>query len=116
AKLPAAASLHISADSRYILYLNGVRLGFGPARNYHYHYEYDSYDIAADLVPGVNVIAVHVSHWREGNFFQIVGRGGLLAQLDLDGQPSVVSDENWKAKASAAYRQAVPRIACQSIW
>jgi len=53
-QLPAAASLHISADSRYILYLNGVRLGFGPARNYHYHYEYDSYDIAAGLVPGVS--------------------------------------------------------------
>src|SRR4051812_9282369 len=65
---PTAASLHISADARYILYVNGVRLGFGPARNYHYHYDYDTYDIAAHLVAGANVIAVHVSHWGEGNF------------------------------------------------
>ena len=59
-ELPAAASLHISADSRYILYVNGARLGYGPARNYHYHYEYDTYDLADQLVAGVNVIAVHV--------------------------------------------------------
>ncbi|MEP7359380.1 MAG: family 78 glycoside hydrolase catalytic domain, partial [Anaerolineales bacterium] len=114
--VPAAAHLHISADSRYILYLNGARLGYGPARNYHYHYEYDTYDVAAVLVPGVNVIAVQVIHWGESNFFQMVGRGGLLAQLDLAGQPSLVSDASWKAKVSAAYRQAVPRIACQSAW
>jgi alpha-L-rhamnosidase len=115
---PAAVPirLHISADSRYILYVNGVRLGFGPARNYHYHYEYDSYDLAAQLVTGLNVIAAHVLHWGEGNFFQMVGRGGLLAQLDVEGQPRLVSDETWKAKASAAYEQAVPRIACQSVW
>jgi alpha-L-rhamnosidase len=46
---PAAARLHISADTRYILYVNNVRLGYGPARSYHTHYEYDTYPVAALL-------------------------------------------------------------------
>src|SRR5579859_1209826 len=65
---PAQALLHISADTRYLLYVNGVRLGHGPARNYHAHYEFDSYDIAQHLQPGENVIAVAVAHWGEAPF------------------------------------------------
>ena len=113
---PLTARLHISADTRYFLYLNGVRLGYGPARSYHAHYEYDTYDLAPNLRPGENVIAVAVSHWGEGTFHQMVGRAGLLVQLDLDERPHLISDEHWKTKRSAAYRQSVPRIACQMAW
>ena len=113
---PAQALLHISADTRYLLYVNGVRLGHGPARNYHAHYEFDSYDIAQHLQPGENVIAVAVAHWGEGTFQQMVGRAGLLAQLELDGRPRILTDVRWKTKRSAAHRQAVPRIACQLAW
>lgn len=113
---PAEARLHLSADSRYLLYLNGIRLGYGPARNYHTHYEYDTYDVTAYLRAGENVLAVAVTHWGEGTFHQRVGRAGLLAQLDLDSQPRLLSDEHWRAKRSAAYIQNVPRIACQMAW
>src|SRR3990172_8873528 len=92
---PAEARLHLSADTRYLLYVNGERLGYGPARNYHFHYEYDTYDLAPRLRPGANVIAVAVSHWGEGTFHQMVGRGGLLAQLDLDGRPYLWSGAGW---------------------
>src|SRR5262245_997093 len=81
---PAQAHLHLSADSRYLLYCNGRRLGYGPPRNYHYCYEYDTYDLAPHLRPGENTIAIAVIHWGEGTFHQMVGRAGLLAQLDLD--------------------------------
>jgi alpha-L-rhamnosidase len=113
---PAEARLHISADSRYLLYVNGVRIGYGPPRNYHFHYEYDTYDLTPHLAPGVNVIAVGVSHWGEGTFLQRVGRGGLLAQLDMDGRPQLWSDASWKARRSAALRQNTPRISCQLPW
>jgi hypothetical protein len=113
---PAAARLHISADTRYLLYVNGRWLGYGPARNYHAHYEYDTYDLAPHLATGANVIAVAVIHWGEGTFHQMAARAGLLVQLDLDGQAAVVTDERWRAKRSAAVRQAVPRIACQAAW
>ncbi len=67
---PAEARLHVSADTRYLLYVNGVRIGYGPVRNYHTHYEYDTYDVSAHLRPGENVLAVAVSHWGEGTFLQ----------------------------------------------
>ncbi len=110
------ARLHLSADTRYLLYVNGVRLGYGPPRNYHFHYEYDTYDLAPHLRPGENVIAVAVSHWGEGTFHQRVGRAGLLVQLDLDGRPRLISDERWQTKRSTAHRQPVPRIGCQMAW
>jgi alpha-L-rhamnosidase len=112
----AEARLHISADSRYLLMINGARIGYGPARNYHFHYEYDSYDLRPLLKPGEHVIAVDVSHWGEGTFHQMVGRGGLLAQLDLDGQPRLWTDASWRVERSAALRQNTPRIACQAPW
>ena len=34
---PSNARLHVSADTRYLLYVNGVRLGYGPARNFERH-------------------------------------------------------------------------------
>ena len=113
---PAQAQLHLSADTRYLLYVNGLRLGYGPARNYHAHYEYDTYDLASHLQPGENILAVAVSHWGEGTFHQMVGRAGLLVQLAVDGELVLLSDASWQTKRSAAHRQAVPRIACQMAW
>jgi alpha-L-rhamnosidase len=113
---PSTARLHLSADTRYLLYLNGERLGYGPVRNYHTHYEYDTYDLGPRLLLGENVLAVAVLHWGEGTFHQMVGRAGLLAQLDLDERVELISDEHWQTKRSAAVRQSVPRIACQMAW
>jgi alpha-L-rhamnosidase len=110
------ARLHISADTRYLLHVNAVRIGYGPARNYHAHYEYDTYDLGPHLRLGENVIALAVSHWGEGTFHQMVGRAGLLVQVDVDGHPRLLSDEHWRARRSAAHRQSVPRIACQMAW
>ncbi|GCE15141.1 family 78 glycoside hydrolase catalytic domain [Tengunoibacter tsumagoiensis] len=111
-------SLHISADSRYILFLNGVRLGYGPARAFHEHYEYDTYDVSPHLAEGINVIAVMVQHWGEGTFLQRVGRAGLLVQLDnqLTHETVVATTEDWRVKRAYSYRQDTVRIACQLPW
>jgi hypothetical protein len=116
--VPAQADLHISADSRYILYVNGRRLGFGPARNYQYNYQYDTYPVAPYLAAGRNVAAVCVLHWGEGTFQHLVGRGGLIAQLDpiLPGGKPLVSDAAWRVKRSQAYQENVVRICCQLAW
>ena len=113
---PGAATLHLSADSRYLLYVNGVRLGYGPARAYQENYEYDSYDLTAHLTVGRNLIAVDVSHYGEATFQHRVGRGGLIAQLDVDGQPRLWTDSAWRTKPSAALIQHTPRAAIQLPW
>ncbi len=118
--VPGAAHLLISADSRYILYVNGHRLGFGPVRNYQYNYQYDSYDVAAFLAPGENVVAACVQYWGEGTFQHLSARGGLIVQLDgvrtgAVGQ-ALLSDSTWKVKRSTAYKENVVRICCQLAW
>jgi len=41
----ASASLAITADSRYVLYVNGERIGQGPPRSFPWRQNFDSYDI-----------------------------------------------------------------------
>jgi len=59
---PAGLQLpvHVSADSRYVLYCNGVCVGRGPAKGDINHHFYDSYDLGAHLRTGRNVIAAIV--------------------------------------------------------
>ena len=105
-----------SADARYILYINGKRIGYGPARSYHAHYEFDTYDLAPRLVVGQNCVAVRVLHWGEGTFQRVVGRDGLLVQVEHEGQVLLATDGTWRVQRDAAFCQATPRIACQLSW
>jgi len=58
--VPLGATAHVSADGRYQLYVNGVRVGRGPARCDPLWQYYDSYELASLLQPGTNLIAVMV--------------------------------------------------------
>ncbi|CAM3308484.1 alpha-L-rhamnosidase C-terminal domain-containing protein [Paenibacillus lupini] len=56
--------IHVSADSRYRLYVNGQSIAYGPCKgdlNVHY---YDSVDVTPFLRPGTNVLAAHVVHYK----------------------------------------------------
>lgn len=110
------AVLHITADTRYVLWVNGKRLGQGPVRAWPAHYRYDSYDLSAHLKPGHNVLAVLVLHYGVGTFQSLPARAGLLAQLEWDGKPQVVTDATWKVAENGAYAGGSPRISCQQGW
>jgi len=58
---PGEFVVHVSADSRYRLYVNGRRAGRGPLKGVPERYYYESYDIAGLLREGRNVIAAEVS-------------------------------------------------------
>ncbi len=47
---PARYVVHVSADNRFILYVNGHRVGDGPARGDLAHWRYETFDLAS--VPG----------------------------------------------------------------
>ena len=65
---PDLAELHIYAHDRYLLYVNGTCIDYGPPRTYNHRPEYDTYDIRPWLQAGANCIAVHVAHWGVDNF------------------------------------------------
>src|SRR5206468_9917049 len=51
---PARFVVHVSADNRYRLYVNGVQVSSGPQRSYATHWRYETIDLAPQLVAGPN--------------------------------------------------------------
>jgi len=58
--VPDSFPVHVSADGRYILWVNGTLVGRGPLRGTLEHYHYETYDLAPCLRPGHNVLAARV--------------------------------------------------------
>src|SRR3954470_4314086 len=46
---PTSFIIQVTADNRYRLFVNGRPVGFGPARGDRMHWQYETYDIAAQL-------------------------------------------------------------------
>jgi len=108
----ASARLYVSAMGLYQLELNGKRVGdqyFTPGWTaYDFRYQYQTYDVTAQLNPGKNCLGALLGDgWFRG--FMASGHNrnsygtklALLAQLVItykDGQQQVIgTDENWKA-------------------
>lgn len=52
--------IHVSADSRYRLFVNGQRVSFGPCKSYPERWYYETIDILPYLTEGENVISARV--------------------------------------------------------
>jgi hypothetical protein len=93
------AHVNISADCRYVLWLNGVYIGRGPARSDLDHYVYDTHDVT--LRKGKNRLAVLV-HWYDresGPLAEIHAAPGLIAEVqNSNGDPLLWTAEKqgWK--------------------
>jgi hypothetical protein len=57
---PSSFLIHVTADNRYLLFVNGERVAWGPARGDLFHWRYESVDIAPQLRAGKNVLAAVV--------------------------------------------------------
>ena len=109
--LPQRAALRITSYTDYVLYLNGRRVGRGPEWNDPQYQTYDVYDVTPLLRVGVNVIAVVAHNYAIGVHWSNRGRGGLIAQLDLDnGRQAVVTDGTWKMRKAEGWAANTPRI------
>jgi alpha-L-rhamnosidase len=112
------ANIKVTADSRYVLFINGHRLGRGPVRSWPFEQSYDTYDIDHLLYKDKkNTIAVLVQHFGVSTFYYIRGRGGLLAQLDFkaghDQVYTLPSDSTWKTSKHLGQHSRSPRMSCQ---
>ncbi len=106
------ASLNITADSRYVVYVNGEYLGQGPVRAWPGHWRYDTYDLQPHLKLGENTVAILVNHYGESNFQYIQAPQGLLAQIEVE-DGIISTDDSWLASPDASFVSVAPRIDVQ---
>jgi alpha-L-rhamnosidase len=114
------ATIRITADTRYVAYVNGTQIGHGPVRGFPGCWFVDSWEIGHLLrSDGPNTIAVHVLHFGVATFADLRKQGGLLAEIRLSDQsgsaPPVVigSDDSWRVTTPASHNSRATRLSCQ---
>src|SRR5581483_4739785 len=104
AQKPASFVVHVTADNRYELFVNGTRAATGPARGDLFHWRYETVDIAPYLHAGRNVLAAEVWNFAElAPEAQITDRTGFLLQGGTAAEQAVDSGTSWKAIRDLAY-------------
>ncbi|HTR32017.1 MAG TPA: family 78 glycoside hydrolase catalytic domain [Puia sp.] len=102
---PTAFVVHVSADNRYRLWVNGHPVCSGPARGDLGHWNFETIDIAPFLRAGENTLAAMV--WNMGVYApvaQISNRTAFVIQGDRKAEQVVNSDRKWKVIQDSAYQ------------
>jgi hypothetical protein len=107
--VPATYTVRVSADNRFILYVNGHRVGDGPARGDLLHWRYERFDLAPFLQTGPNLIAATV--WNFGvlaPLAQISDRTAFLLESETEGPDSISSgvkgSGDWQVEVEPGHR------------
>ncbi len=109
--IPVSVPARVTADSRFILYANGVEVARGPARSIPERLAYCAIDLAPYLRPGKNALAALVRFygapmpwWRPAPASLQLGYGSFAFEAP---EIAIASDASWKGHR-APYRQQVP--------
>ncbi|TKK65579.1 alpha-rhamnosidase [Ilyomonas limi] len=102
--VPPHFIVHVSADNRYKLYVNGTMVSLGPARADLFHWNFETVDIAPYLKKGNNVLASVVwnfGEWRQEA--QITLQTAFIMQGNTATEAIVNTDASWKCAKDTAY-------------
>jgi hypothetical protein len=107
--VPPSYIVRVSADNRFILFVNGHRVGDGPARSDLAHWRYERFDLASLLHPGQNLITATV--WNFGIYAptaQLSDRTAFLLESEATGPQSISTPDGWLVEPEPGQRP-VPR-------
>ena len=95
--VPPRFVVHVSADQRFVLHVNGRRVGAGPARGDVLYWRFETLDLAPFLQPGRNLLSAIVwSFGTQAPAAQISDRTGFVVQGDGAGEQGANTDANWE--------------------
>jgi alpha-L-rhamnosidase len=97
--------VNVTADNRFVLYVNGQRVGSGPARSDLAHWHYETFDVGPLLKAGENVFAAVV--WNFGArsaLAQISDRTAFLLSGASEIENAVNTGTDWDVAAEKAIR------------
>ncbi len=103
--VPSEFIIHVSADNRYRLFVNGVPVSFGPARGDLANWYYESIDIAGFLKPGNNLLASVVWNFGEEKpWAQISLKTAFIVQGNQNAEQIINTDASWKVIQNNSYK------------
>lgn len=108
---PGEFIVHVSADNRYKLYVNGEFVCLGPSSGDIMHWRFESIDIAPFLKPGENIIAALV--WNFGGLkpvAQLSYKTAFILQGNSEKEEIINSNSSWKILESEAYSPVSGRV------
>jgi hypothetical protein len=110
AQKPARFVVHVSADNRYRLFVNGEFAASGPAQGDLRNWRFETVDLAPHMKAGANTLAAVV--WNGGEYrpmAQISHRTGFMLQGDGALEKAANTDASWKALSDRAYQPVIYR-------
>jgi alpha-L-rhamnosidase len=106
-RVPQRFVVHVSADNRYRLFVNGTPLCSGPARGDLGHWRYETADLAPFLRPGKNVLSSVVWNFADrAPWAQISSQTAFILQGDGEAEYAANTDASWKVIRNDAYSPA----------
>jgi alpha-L-rhamnosidase len=94
--VPQHYIVHVSGDRRFLFYVNGQRIGAGPAASDLPHWRYETFDLAPALHPGTNLLSATV--WNFGIYSaiaQMSDRTAFLVQGDTVQEAAADTNMSW---------------------
>ncbi|MEQ9221399.1 MAG: family 78 glycoside hydrolase catalytic domain [Cyclobacteriaceae bacterium] len=102
--VPQQLNIHISADNRYIFFVNGEKVSYGPAKGDLKTYKYDIVDIATALTAGKNVLAVLVFNAGKNKPMALLSaQTAFMFRTEDVSFKHLNSDQGWKTYQNPAY-------------
>lgn len=101
---PADFIIHVSADNRYKLFVNGKLVSLGPARGDTYYWNYETVDLSPYLTTGKNTVSALV--FNEAEYrpeAQITVRTAFIVQGNSAAEEILNTDNSWKCIRDKAY-------------
>jgi len=96
---PVKATGWIAADSRYLLFVNGQRIQWGPAPCDPRWLEADPLDLTDQLHRGKNIMAAQVLYYGQGDGTWPIGKPGFIFYLEVEfkngRKQTFISDHSW---------------------
>lgn len=106
---PSSFIIHVSADNRYKLFVNGQFVSLGPARGDIFHWNFETVDLASYLVAGKNAMAAIV--WNYGDMrpeAQISYQTGFIMHGNGDNEKIINTNKTWKCRRDSSYSPKEP--------
>ncbi|PAW76524.1 MAG: hypothetical protein B9S32_14860 [Verrucomicrobia bacterium Tous-C9LFEB] len=102
--------VEVTADSNYLLFLNGVEVGRGPGRHFAETLPVNRHDLASALREGENILCALVRHLYVNTFGYLRGEpafglAGTVGEMDLS-----TSNPEWRVSRETGFHSFSPRV------